>query len=150
MTPEGGLPLRKSLLMLSAFCGAAMAFGSGLSAASERAGFRMTAVVKTVCRLELPELKTGSSGQIIDFGSFYQLCNARNGYRVTMRHPANMTGATLFWDGRAVPLSPGNETVIADESHAATKFSEVRLDVRDVAVPLHSLSFRIDPKGSIY
>jgi hypothetical protein len=150
MEPKGGLPLRKSLLMLSLFCIASTAFGSGLSASSERAGFRMTAFVSTVCRLELPGINTGANGQIIDFGSFYQLCNARNGYRVTMRHPANMEGATLFWDGRAVPLSPGNETIIADESHAASKFSEVRLDVRGVDVPLNSLSFRIDPKGSVY
>lgn len=131
-------------------CLAATAVGSSVNASSERAGFRLSAVVNTVCRLELPGASTGSNGQVIDFGSFYQLCNSRNGYRVVMRHPANLEGATLFWDGRAVPLSPGNETVIADENHAASKYSDVRLDVRGVDVPISSLSFRIDPKGSVY
>jgi hypothetical protein len=142
--------VRKSLLMLGKICFAATAIGSGVYASSERAGFRLSAVVNTVCRLELPGTTAGASGQIIDFGSFYQLCNARNGYRVVMRHPANMEGATLFWDGRAVPISQGNETVIADENHAASKYSDVRLDVRGVDVPVNSLSFRIDPKGSVY
>lgn len=142
--------MRKTILLLGTMCLAATAVGSSVNASSERAGFRLSAVVNTVCRLELPGASTGGNGQVIDFGSFYQLCNSRNGYRVVMRHPANLEGATLFWDGRAVPLSPGNETVIADENHAASKYSDVRLDVRGVDVPISSLSFRIDPKGSVY
>jgi hypothetical protein len=142
--------VRKSILLLGTMCFALSTIGSGVHAASERAGFRLSAVVNTVCRLELPGASAAAGGQIIDFGSFYQLCNARNGYRVVMRHPANMEGATLFWDGRAVPISQGNETVIADENHAASKYSDVHLDVRGVDVPISSLSFRIDPKGSVY
>lgn len=142
--------MRKSMLLLGTMCLAATAVGTTVQASSERAGFRVAAVVNTVCRLELPGASADTSGQIIDFGSFYQLCNARNGYRVVMRHPANLEGATLFWDGRAVPISQGNETVIADENHAASKYSDVRLDVRGVGVPISSLSFRIDPKGSVY
>lgn len=142
--------MRKSTLIFGTFCFVATILGSGVYASSERAGFRLSAVVNTVCRLELPAARTGGNSQVIDFGSFYQLCNARNGYRVVMRHPANLTGATLFWDGRAVPISQGNETVIADENHAASKYSDVQLDVRKVDVPISSLSFRIDPKGSVY
>lgn len=142
--------MRKSFLLLGTICFAATTLGSGVYAASERSGFRLSAVVNTICRLELPSASADANGQIIDFGSFYQLCNARNGYRVVMRHPANMEGAMLFWDGRAVPISQGNETIIADENHAASKYSDVRLDVRSVDVPISSLSFRIDPKGSVY
>jgi hypothetical protein len=141
--------VQKSILLLGTMCCAMSTIGNGVHAASERAGFRLSAVVNTVCRLELPSA-SAAGGQIIDFGSFYQLCNARNGYRVVMRHPANMEGATLFWDGRAVPISQGNETVIADENHAASKYSDVRLDVRGVDVPISSLSFRIESKGSVY
>ena len=142
--------MRTSKILIAFCCLVAPSFATGLSAASESASFRMSGVVRTICRLEFPAPNAAQSGDVIDFGSFYQLCNAQGGYRVTMRHPANMEGATLFWDGRAVPLSPGNETVIADENQAAVKYSDVRLDVRGVSAPVHSLSFRIDPKGSIY
>jgi hypothetical protein len=142
--------VRKSIFLFGSFCLMTASFGTSLSAASERSGFRLAAVVNTVCRLELPGAGTAQSNDVIDFGSFYQLCNARNGYRVTMRHPANMEGAILFWDGRAVPLSPGEETVIADENRAAMKYSDVRLDVRGVDASASSFSFRIDPKGLVY
>lgn len=141
--------MRNSKIWIGSFCLAAATLATSLSAASESASFRMSGVVRTICRLEFPGA-TAPQADVIDFGSFYQLCNASGGYRVTMRHPSNMEGATLFWDGRAVPLSAGNETVIADENQAAVKYSDVRLDLRGVSAPVHSLSFRIDPKGSIY
>lgn len=142
--------MAKVKLLIGLFCVAAATPGSvGLAAASKQSSFRMSAVVRTVCRLELPAPAVQTSS-VIDFGSFQQVCNARNGYRVTLTHPANLQGATLFWDGRAVPLSLGNETVIADENQAAIKFSDVRLDLSGADAPVHSLSFRIDPKGATY
>jgi hypothetical protein len=141
--------MRTSKILIAFCCLVAPSFATSLSATTESASFRMSGVVRTVCRLELPA-PAAQASDVIDFGSFYQLCNSRNGYRVTLTHPTNLEGATLFWDGRAVPLSPGNETVIADENQAAMKYSDVRLDVRGVSAPVHSLSFRIDPKGSTF
>jgi len=120
------------------------------AANQESAQFRLSGIVRTVCRLEFSGFGTPQGQGLIDFGAFTQLCNARSGYRVTMQHPANMTGAVLMIDGRAVPLSSGTETVIADENHAAFRTSNAQLDVRGVAVPLTNLSFRIDPKGAVY
>jgi hypothetical protein len=142
--------VRKSMILMGFSALAATVPGTGLSAATEQGNFRMSGVVSTVCRLEFAGPAASNADNVIDFGSFFQLCNARNGYRVTMLHPANMEGATLFWDGHAVPLSAGNETVIADENQAAVKQSDVRLDVRGVGVAVHSLSFRIEPKGSVF
>jgi hypothetical protein len=139
------LPLWISALLLSA------SIAQPLGAANqESAQFRLSGIVHTICRLEFSGYGTPQDEGLIDFGAFTQLCNARSGYRVTMQHPANMTGAVLMIDGRAVPLSNGTETVIADENHAAFRTSNAQLDVRGVTVPLTNLSFRIDPKGAVY
>lgn len=127
--------------------------GAAVSApvlAEERAGFRMSGVVQTICRLEFSNSIRPGGEDVINFGSFTQLCNARSGYRVTMSHPANMGGATLLLDGRSVQLSDGNETIIVDEGHPVFKTSSARLDISNVAAPVNSFSFRIEPKGATY
>ena len=142
--------MRKLPLLISALLLSASAAAPVIAAAQERANFRITGIVRTICRLEFSGFGTPQSNGVIDFGAFTQLCNASSGYRVFMQHPANMAGAVLIIDGRAVPLSNGTETVIADENHANFRTSNAQLDVRGVNVPLTNLSFRIDPKGAVY
>jgi hypothetical protein len=142
--------MRKSLLLVSALLLAPLSAISPATAAQETANFRLSGIVHTVCRLEFSQYEAPRETGVINFGAFTQLCNANSGYRITMQHPANMTGAVLMIDGRSVPLSSGTETVIADENHAASRISNAQLDARGVDVPLTNLSFRIDPKGSVY
>jgi hypothetical protein len=137
--------MRKSLLLLSTLMLVPLAAIPAAATSQETANFRLSGIVHTVCRLEFSGYGTPQGSGVIDFGAFTQLCNANSGYRITMQHPANMTGAVLMIDGRSVPLSSGTETVIADENHAASRTSNAQLNV-----PLTNLSFRIDPKGAIY
>lgn len=142
--------MRKKSLLIPAFLLSVGAAVPAAAASQETASFRLSGIVRTVCRLEFSGYGTPQSDGVIDFGAFTQLCNAGSGYRITMQHPSNMTGAVLMIDGRAVPLSSGTETVIADENHAVVKTSNASLDVRGVGFPLTNLSFRIDPKGAVY
>jgi hypothetical protein len=142
--------MRKSLLLLSALLLAPLVAIPAAATSQETANFRLSGIVHTVCRLEFSGYGTPQNNGVIDFGAFTQLCNANSGYRITMQHPANMTGAMFMIDGRSVPLSNGTETVIADENHAASRTSNAQLNMRGVDAPLTNLSFRIDPKGAVY
>jgi hypothetical protein len=142
--------MRKALFLVSALLLTPSAAVPAAAASQEVANFRLTGIVRTVCRIEFSGYGTPQGDGLIDFGAFTQLCNAAAGYRITMQHPANMTGAVLMIDGRSVPLSSGSETVITDENHAAFRTSNAQLNVRGIDVPLTNLSFRIDPKGAVY
>lgn len=133
--------------LLLAVCAATPAFAAVVS---EVANFRFTAVVKTVCRLEFANMSAPQSDDIVNLGQLTQLCNSRNGYRVTMVHPTNMGGATLMLGGQSIPLSNGNETVIVDANRAALQVSDAQLYLNDSDAQLNSLSFRIEPKGAIF
>lgn len=133
--------------VLLAVCAATPAFAA---AVSEVANFRFTAVVKTVCRLEFANMAVPQSDDVVDLGQLTQLCNSRAGYRVTMVHPTNMGGATLMLDGRSIPLSNGNETIIVDENRPKLQVSDAALFLNDSETPLSTLSFRIEPKGAIF
>lgn len=133
--------------LLLAVCAATPAFASVVS---QVASFRFTAVVKTVCRLEFANMAAPKSDDIVDLGQLTQLCNSRNGYRVTMVHPTNMGGATLMLGGQSIPLSNGNETVIVDANRAALQVSDAQLFLNHSDAELGSLSFRIEPKGATF
>lgn len=133
--------------LLLAVCAATPAFAAVVS---QVANFRFTAIVKTVCRLEFANMAAPQSDDVVDLGQLTQLCNSRNGYRVTMVHPTNMGGSTLMLGGQSIPLSNGNETVIVDANRAALQVSDAQLHLNHSDTPLSSLSFRIEPKGAIF
>jgi hypothetical protein len=142
--------MTKKLIVLGGLVGSLMITGALPANATERANFRVSGIVHTVCRLDIAGSSSVRNTGFIDFGTFTQLCNAKSGFRVIMQHPTNMGGATLMIDGRAVPLSSGNETIIVDSSQPIFKVSDAQLDVRNTTTPVHSLSFRIEPKGAVY
>jgi hypothetical protein len=141
--------MRKALLLVSALL-LTPSVAIPAAASPESGSFRLSGIVRTICRLEFSAYGVPQDKGVIDFGAFTQLCNAQSGYRIIMQHPANMTGAVLKIDGRSVQLSSGNETVIADENQAAFRTSNAQLDIRGTATPLTNLSFRIDPKGAVF
>ncbi len=138
------------LLVLCSIAGSLFTATSFQANAAERGVFRIGGIVPTVCRLDIGGAAPAQSGTVLNLGSFKQVCNSKAGYRVIMQHPANMVGAALTIDGRVVPLSTGNETVIVDENRPVFKVSDAQLDMRNVTFPLNTLSFRIEPKGAIY
>lgn len=140
----------RALITSGALLSIAVAGPALAAAASDVAKFRLTAVVKTVCRLEFNDMSAPQSTDIVELGQVTQLCNSRSGYRVTMSHPTNMGGATLVLGGQTIPLSNGSETVIVDENHAALRVSDAELHLNNSGVPLSNLSFRIEPKGAIF
>ena len=119
------------------------------AAATERASFRLSATVHTICQVSF-----GSDAQIadgrIEFGLVRQLCNSRNGFRVTMIHPAGLRNATFIIGGRRVPLSLGNETVIIEENHPTFITQPAKLDLGATHATPPTLSFRIEAKGVVY
>ena len=139
---------KQNLLAVGIIAGLFAAIPVSVSAES-RAGFRLTGVVNTICRLEFPA-STSPNNNIINFGTFTQLCNARSGYRVTMQHPSDLGGAILSIDGRAIQLSNSGETVIVDEDHPVDKTSFAQLDFGNIQTAARSFSFRIEPKGAVY
>ena len=120
-----------------------------VSATTERARFRLTSVVHTVCRIGFGS-EAAASGNHIDFGAVEQVCNNRAGFRVTMTHPANLQGAAFLIGGRRVPLSAGNETVIIDENRPTFLVQNAALDLGEAQPMPGSLAFRVEPKGPVY
>ena len=134
-------------ILVTALITAGLSFPA--SAAAERATFRISSTVHTVCRVGFGS-EAETSANRIHFGAVEQLCNNRAGFRVTMTHPTNMQGAAFFIGGHRVPLSPGNETVIIDESHPIFSIQTATLEMGDAQETPITLSFRIEPKGPVY
>lgn len=128
---------------------AAAALSFPASAATERASFRLTSTVHTICRVNFGSEASADDGRIA-FGMVEQLCNSRTGFRVTLVHPVNMQGASFMMGSRRVPLSAGNETVIIDENHPVFNVAAAELDLGDARQDVPALSFRVEPKGPVY
>lgn len=112
----------------------------------ERATFRLSAVVSTVCNVSFTGT-AAQTGDLIDLGQFAELCNDRHGFRITMSHGAELAGAELMVDGRAIPLSASGQTVIVDENQPMERVQSVQLRVNGTLAETPSISFRIEPKG---
>ncbi|MBX3561927.1 MAG: hypothetical protein KF780_08955 [Sphingomonas sp.] len=139
-------------LKLAAFAmiGALIAIGGqgAAFASSENASINIRGTVRTVCRVQFNQ-PTVANGAVIQLGQMQQLCNNIDGYRVVMQHPAGLNGATVSVDGVETPLSSGNETILVDSNRPDFRTSEVSLNFGDMAGP-GALSFRIEPKGTLY
>ena len=95
------------------------------------------------------ERQANVSNGVVDLGSFSELCNNREGYRVVLQHPEGLN-ASVEVNGFAIPLSQGSETVIVDYNQPEYRTSHARLRLASNDLLMPTLGFRIEPKGAIY
>lgn len=119
-------------------------------AAPERAVFQISGIVPTICRVSFNQPVISMGGDMVELGTFEQLCNDRDGYRVVLQHPANMQGAQIDIDGVLVPLSAGTETTVIDSNVPNYRMSHARLQLASSQSEMTTLSFRVEPKGMIF
>lgn len=140
---------RFKLAAIAIIGGTTVIGGQGaVGATSENASVNIRGIVPTVCRVQFSQ-PTVANGPVIQLGQMQQLCNNIDGYRVVMQHPAGLNGATVSVDGVETPISSGNETILVDSNRPAFRTSEVSLNFGDTDGP-GALSFRIEPKGTVY
>lgn len=131
--------------------GCALITGTSTAAAPERAQFRMSATVKTICRATFSGdgVAMNEPGRL-ELGQFTQLCNSRAGFQIAMQHPAGLDGTILRLNGREIPLSGGTETIIADYAGPTFRTEQATLILDQDAQTPSTLSFRVIPKGPVY
>lgn len=117
------------------------------AASMERATFRLSAIVPTVCRVAFAGTAAQPESGLVDLGNFSELCNDRHGFRITMSHGSDLNGAELIVDGRSIPLSASGQTLIVDENQPMERVQSMQLRVNGTLTELPNLSFQIEPKG---
>lgn len=113
----------------------------------ERESFRLSAIVPTVCNVSFGGTVNAAGNDVIDLGNVSELCNDRHGFRITMSHGAELQGAQLIVDGRAIDLSNSGQTVIVDENQPMQRVQSLQLRVDGAVTQMPNLFFRIEPKG---
>lgn len=141
--------MRTKICVPLAFAAALAAIPTIAHAQPARMEIRISGIVPTICRVEFPSAPRSDAGAI-DLGTMSEFCNQPNGYRILLRHPAGLDGATLSVGGAQIPLSPSGETVVVDSNAPAIKQNAVALSFGDEAVELSSLSFRAEAKGATF
>jgi hypothetical protein len=120
--------------------------GNGSNSSSITIGIH--AFVPVICHVELngsPGMP-GSDG-IVPLGMADEFCNAPQGYRVLIQHPAGLVDAAVYRNGVRIPLSPAGETVLTDSSQPALQQLALALDPGDHPEQFTSLGVRIESKG---
>ena len=133
--------------ILTAVLLTAVTAGPAIAADMERAVFRLSAIVPTVCHISFGGMATPAQNGLVDLGNFAEVCNDRQGFRITMSHGSELDGAELIIDGRTVPLSVSGQTIIVDEDQPMARTQSVQLRVNGMLTEVPNLAFRIEPKG---
>ncbi len=107
--------------------------------------------VPTICTVDADLQATSSlvSGRN-SLGRLVELCNNREGYRLVLKHPSGLRGATILLDGQRIAIAPSaTQTVLVDSNHAA--FQERQLDL-ELAVPSAPIALTLyaEPKGAVF
>lgn len=105
-------------------------------------------VVPVICRVQL----SASTGMIMDdghadLGTAQEFCNAPRGYRVMVRHPANLEGAALIKDGVRIPLSQTGETILTDSSRPDIRRIQLAVDVGAEPERFTHIGVNIEARG---
>lgn len=109
---------------------------------------RIQGVVPVICRVQL----SNSTGVIMDdgradFGMAQEFCNAPRGYRVVVRHPANLEGAAMIKDGVRIPLSQTGETILTDSSRPDIRRVRLVVDAGSEPERFTHIGVNIEARG---
>lgn len=108
----------------------------------------LRAFVPVLCRVQLHEAVGAVDEEgVAHLGTADEFCNAPQGYRVLVQHPADLQGAAIIRNGERIPLSPGGETVLTDSSHANVDTLVLAVDVGDDVTRFNRIGVRIEAKG---
>lgn len=106
---------------------ALMLLGS-VNALADSSSVRIHATVAVICRATpLAATPIYLSDGSVDLGSFKDFCNNSAGYDIYAVHSVGAQAAILYFDGRAIPLSPSGRTRIY--SSASPQVGEHRIAV---------------------
>ena len=80
----------------TALCLLAAGLPATAAAAPSRVTWTIQGTVSTICRLDFDRpVATEPNGGIVELGSYSELCNDRDGYRIVMQHPAGLQNASV-------------------------------------------------------
>lgn len=132
---------------------AALLVGMGASAQADAPGnrssttIRLRAVVPIICHVRTPA-PTGVIAEdgTADLGTASEFCNAPRGYRVTVRHPANLEGAAILKDGERIPLSAGGETILTESRRPDIRTVRLAVETGEAPELFTYISFNIEAR----
>ena len=130
---------------LKLICCATLAGCTASAAAAADYSIGIVGEVPLVCRATVDASLATPADGVAGLGQLREFCNSANGYRVFVRHSAELAGATLFVDGRAVPLSAEGSTLISESATAARASRTLVLEA-PFGAQNGSLVFTITPR----
>lgn len=126
----------------------AMPVSAGTQANNAKTTIRIHGIVPVICRVQVSaSLSSPNTEGVANLGTADEFCNAPRGYRVIVRHPANLEGAALIRGGTRIPLSTGGETVITDSDQPNLHKVALSVDLGDHPERFNTLGFRIEAKS---
>jgi len=126
----------KVMIVAIACCAASAAGATDYSIA-------ISGEVPLICNATVNPSVTGVAPNGRSLGKLREFCNSAGGYRVYVDHSADLDGASLFVDGREIPLASNGSTLISSSSVPAQATHSLRLAGQKAANG--TLSFRIEP-----
>lgn len=105
---------------------------------------QLRAYVPFYCNVELVPSAWPQRDGVVMLGQSLELCNAPNGYRIILQHPAGLTDATLISDATRIPLSETGETVLAVSDQPSLQVRQLALDLGNEPGQLNRLGLRIE------
>ena len=142
------MSIKSTLVGAAVFVFAALpvqADGGGRSAHSV---IRLSGYVPVLCRVQLHHtISTPDEDGVADLGVASEFCNAPRGYRVLIRHPADLDGAAVIRDGVRIPLSSSGETILTDSTHPNIQSLSLAMDLGETPERFNSIAMRIEAKA---
>jgi type 1 fimbria pilin len=106
---------------------------------------QISGYVPVICRVTSSARIIEISGPMVELVQIEEFCNNSQGYQVWLDHEPN-SGATLYVDGKAIPLSEIGTTMISNSDRAALKTHSLSFDIGESEGRLSSVSLRIVPQ----
>lgn len=100
--------------------------------------------VPVICRVSIDSSSIPEATGRVSLGTMTEFCNNPSGYRVVLEHRAFSGPAILIVDGREIPLSSDQASVVSQSSNPAFTKHKVELDLGEGG-QVGVLAFRIEP-----
>lgn len=136
----GGLVMNAKHKLVGA---AILACCTATSAGASEYSIGIFGEVPVICRATVDATATVDAQGNSALGQLNEFCNSAGGYRVFVEHSADLTGASLVVDGKAIPLANEGGTLISSSPTAARATHSLAL--AGSAAANGTLVFRIEP-----
>lgn len=132
------------ITVLAVLAWAPVSAGSPAPGAAGGYQVEVSGQVPVICRVSIGPSSIPDATGRISLGTMTEFCNNPSGYRVVLDRSAFSGPAILIVDGREIPLSSGQSSVISQSSNPAFTMHKVELDLGGGG-QVGSLAFRIEP-----